>query len=159
VPSVYLETSVISYLAARPSRDLVTAARQQITRDWWSTRHRFMLFVSQEVLTEAGAGNPFAAAQRLSLIAGFQLLDESDSAPVLARRLQALKAVPGKAWTDALHLAVAAVHGMDYLLTWDLRHIANARQRPLIERACREAGFSPPLICTPDQLLGGVSND
>ncbi len=156
MPSVYLETSVLSYLAARPARDLITAARQQVTRDWWATnRVRFALYVSQVVLDEAAAGDPTASASRLASAAGVPLLDVTVAAGALAHRLQALAAFPAKAGVDALHVAVATVHGMDYLLTWNLRHIANAEQRPLIERACRSAGYRPPVICTPDELMGG----
>ena len=156
MPSLYLENSVLSYLAARPARDLVTAARQQVTRDWWASRRfRFTLYVSQVVLDEAARGDPTAAARRLAYVADVPLLDVTDAATDLARRLEALAAFPAKADIDALHVAVATVHGMDYLLTWNLRHIANAEQRPLIEEGCRSAGYRAPVICTPDELMGG----
>ena len=114
------------------------------------------LFISQVVLDEAARGDPVASADRLAHVAHLPLLDVSDAASALARNLQALAAFPVKAGLDALHVAVATVHGMDYLLTWNLRHIANAEQRPLIERACRAAGYRPPVICTPDELMGGA---
>lgn len=154
--SLYLENSVLSYLAAHPARDLVTAARQQVTRDWWTNRRfHFTLYASQVVLDEASRGDPAASARRLALVTGVPLLDVTDAATALARRLEALAAFPAKASIDALHVAVATVHGMDYLLTWNLRHIANAEQRPLIERTCRTAGYRAPVICTPDELMGG----
>ena len=155
MPSLYLETSVLSYLAALPSRDVVTAARQQVARDWWAARRAgFDLYVSQAVLSEAGAGDPAEAAKRLALVAGLPLLDVSAEATALAQRLQALAAFPARAAADALHVALATAHGVDYLLTWNLRHIANAERRPRIERACRAAGYRPPVICTPDELMG-----
>jgi len=155
VSSLYLETSVLSYLAALPSRDVVTAARQQVARDWWATRRAgFDLYISQAVLGEAGAGDPAEAATRLALVAGLPLLDVTAEAAALAQRLQALAAFPARAAADALHVAPAAVHGVDYLLTGNLRHIANAERRPRIERACRAAGYRPPVICTPDELMG-----
>ena len=157
MPSLYLETSVLSYLAARPSRDVVTAGRQQVARDWWATRRaRFDLYVSQAVLDEAAAGDPAEAARRLALAAGLPLLDVTEEAAALAQRLQALAVFPVRAGADALHVALAAAHGVDYLLTWNLRHIANAERRPRIERACRTAGYRPPVICTPDELMGGT---
>lgn len=155
MPSLYLETSILSYLAARPSRDVVTAARQQVARDWWVTRRGgFDLVISQAVLAEAAAGDPEEAGRRLGLVAGLPLLDLTSEAAALAQRLQALAAFPARAAADALHVALAAAHGMDYLLTWNLRHIANAERRPRIERACRAAGYRPPVICTPDELMG-----
>lgn len=157
--SLYVETSVISYLTARPSRDLITAARQQVTHEWWARRRsHFTLYLSQVVLGEAAAGDPAAAAERLARVGGISLLNVSDAATVLARRLQDLAAFPARSAVDALHVAVATVHGMDYLLTWNLRHIANAEQRPLIDRTCRAAGYRPPVICTPDELMGGLLN-
>lgn len=157
MPTLYLETSVLSYLAARPARDVVTAARQQVAHDWWGTRREgFVLYVSQAVLGEAAAGDPAEAARRLALVAGVPLLDITAEAASLAQRLQALAAFPARAGVDALHVALATVHGVDYLLTWNLRHIANAERRPRIERACRAAGYRPPVICTPDELMGGT---
>ena len=130
MPSLYLETSVLSYLAALPSRDVVTAARQQVARDWWAARRaRFDLYVSQAVLAEAAAGDPAEAARRLAFVAGVPLVDVTAEAAALAQRLQALAAFPARAAADALHVALATAHGLDYLLTWNLRHIANAERR------------------------------
>ncbi|MGH7619306.1 MAG: type II toxin-antitoxin system VapC family toxin [Gemmatimonadaceae bacterium] len=159
MPSVYVETSVLSYLAARPSRDPIVAGRQQVTRDWWATRRAaFELHISQVVLDEAQRGNAEEANRRLESAAGLPLLDATPAIADLARHLQALAAFPPRAATDALHVAFATAHGIEYLLTWNLRHIANAERRPRIERACRSAGFRPPVICTPDELMGGTSN-
>jgi hypothetical protein len=150
---VYLETSVVSYLTALPSRDIVRAAHQQLTRDWWAVREQFELFTSQIVLDEAMRGDPDAAARRLSALQGVALLDVTDQAHKIAAGFLAGGAMPAKAAIDSLHVAVAVVHGMSYLLTWNCSHIANASIRGRIETMCRAAGFQPPLICTPEELL------
>jgi predicted nucleic acid-binding protein len=153
---VYVETSVISYLAARPSRDLITAARQQLTHEWWRLRRpQFEVYISQLVRDEAAAGDPEAAAHRLAVLAGLPLLDVTPDAVALARQLFKLAALPERAAADALHIATAACHGMDYLLTWNSTHIANAEFRPRIERACRALEYEPPVLCTPDELMAG----
>lgn len=154
-PRVYVETSVISYLAAWPSRDLITAARQQQTHDWWLRRRpQFEVFVSQLVLDEARAGDPKAAERRTDRLAGVPLLDITPAAVELARRLLEAVGLPPQAAADALHIATAASNGMDYLLTWNSAHIANAEYRPRVERTCRAHGYEPPVLCTPDELMG-----
>lgn len=150
---VYLETSVVSYLTAFPSRDIVRAAHQQLTREWWAVREQFELFTSQIVLDEAMRGDPDAAALRLSVLQGLTLLDVTDKAHEIAARFLAGGVMPAKAAADALHVAIAVVHGMSYLLTWNCSHIANASIRGKIETMCRAAGLQPPLICTPEELL------
>jgi hypothetical protein len=150
---VYLETSVVSYLTALPSRDIVRAAHQQLTRDWWAVREQFELFTSQIVLDEAMRGDPDAAARRLSALQGVALLDVTDQAHEVAARFLAGGVMPAKAASDALHVAIAVVHGMSYLLTWNCSHIANASIRGKIETMCRAADLQPPLICTPEELL------
>jgi hypothetical protein len=151
---IYVETTVVSYLAARPSRDLRVAAHQQVTSEWW-TRKRpdFDIFVSQLVLKEASAGDADAAARRLEYLDGVPLLDLNDQCLVLAQRLLTDAAIPTEAEQDALHVAVAAVHGMNYLLTWNCRHIANAVMRSRIDASCSDAGCDAPVICTPEELL------
>lgn len=153
--TVYVETSVVSYLAARPTSDLVTQARQRLTHAWWTTRRQaFALVVAPPVLAEPAGGDPAAAARRLQYLAGLPVLDVTDEAVALADALGRLARLPPKAAVDALHIALAA-HGVDYLLTWNMRHIANAELRPPIEAACRRAGYAPPVIATPDMLMGG----
>ena len=126
-PRVYVETSVISYLAARPSRDLITAARQQLTHEWWRRRRpHFEIYVSKLVLDEANAGDPEAAARRAEFVAGLPLLDITSAAVVFARRLLETVGMPPQATADALHIATAACHGIEYLMTWNSAHIANA---------------------------------
>ena len=151
--TVYLETSVIGYATSRPSRDLVVAARQQITREWFAgSAEAYELFVSQLVIREASSGDKDAARERLGLVERIPLLAITDAAGELAARLVDEGALPTHAGEDALHIAVAVVHGVDFLLTWNCRHIANATMRHNIERACRDAGYEPPVICTPEEL-------
>jgi hypothetical protein len=152
-PKAYVETTVVSYLTASPSRDLVLAAHQQITRDWWNTRDTFEMFVSQFVLDEASAGDATAADRRIAVLRDLVLLDLTPDATLLAAELVRGGGVPEKAKIDALHIAVASVHGMDYLVTWNCAHIANATMRGRIEAICRRAGFDPPVICTPLELV------
>ena len=152
---VYLETSIISYLAARPSRDLITAARQQLTHEWWTRRRSaFEPCISELVAAEAAGGDPEAAGRRAELLRGLPLLNISEEATTLARNLLQAAGLPARAGADALHIALAACHGIDYLLTWNSTHIANAELRPRVERACRDCGYEPPVLCTPDELMG-----
>lgn len=151
---VYLETTIPSYLTALPSRDLVRAAHQQTTREWWEQcRGDYELFVSQLVVRECQGGDPDAAARRLDAIGDLSLLAQTMEAVTLAQRVLNEVPLPEKAAVDALHIAIAAVHGMNYLLTWNCAHIANASLRSPIEWVCREHGYEPPVICTPDELL------
>lgn len=151
-PRVYLETTIPSYLTAWPSRDLLRAAHQQLTREWWDRRHAFELFISPLVLVECQAGDPTAAAERLAALAGVPLLDQTESVTALGRSLVREVPIPSKVAADAIHIATAAVHRMHFLLTWNCNHIANATLRQRIEAVCRAAGCEPPLICTPEQL-------
>lgn len=150
---VYLETSVISYLAALPSRDVVVAGNQQVTRDWWAKRSRFDLFVSDAVIEEARRGDGEAARRRLAFLDGIPALAIHPGAERLAASFLTTAALPKKAAVDAVHVALAAVHGMDFLVTWNCTHIANAIIRPQLEVLCWRAGHRPPVICTPLELL------
>lgn len=153
--AVYLETSIISYLAARPSRDLITAARQRLTHDWWQTRRAaFRLYVSDLVIAEARAGDPDAAERRAAFLVGLPLLRADRSATELAHALIRELRLPERAQADAIHIAIAACHGVDFLLTWNSTHIANAELRPAVDRTCRAGGYSAPALCTPDELMG-----
>jgi predicted nucleic acid-binding protein len=155
VKRAYIETSFISYLTARPSRDLVTAARQQITLEWWRKRRQdFELVTSQLVLDEAGQGDADLARQRLALLEGLGLLRVTPEAETLAHAIILEGVLPGRAFADALHIAVATVHDIDYLVTWNCAHIANAEIMPRVGRTCAAFGYSLSFICTPDELLG-----
>ena len=151
---VYIETTVVSYLTARSSRDVVIAGHQKITRDWWQTcRERFDLVASQLVVREASAGDPKAAKERLDILTTLTLLEVTEEAVTLAHELIATGVVPEKAAEDALHIAIAVTNGIEYLLTWNCKHLANATLRTKIEETCRFAGYEPVIICTPEELL------
>jgi hypothetical protein len=155
LPRLYLETSVISYLASRRSKNLLVAANQQLTHDWWERkRGDFQLFISDTVIEEISAGDPVAAEARLAIVAGIRQLSVDQEALALSKRLIQAHALPRKASTDALYLAVAAVQGMHYLLTLNCRHIANAEMELAIRSTCLLAGYDPPVICTPYTLMG-----
>lgn len=153
-PSVYIETSVIGHLAMRPSAHLVTAANQQVTREFWEDhRSRFDLFVSLAVVDECRAGDAEAAAEREVFLKGVPVLGVGDDVLSLAESLMSGIPLPEKAAVDAVHIAVAAVNGVDYLVTWNCKHIANPAWRGIIEVICRAAGYDAPVICTPPELI------
>ena len=151
-PKVYLETTIVSYLVALPTQDLVQSAYQQITREWWERRDRFDLYVSRAVVAEARRGNRDAAARRLAALRGIPRLAGGRRAVDVAEGLVRRGTLPVQARVDAAHVGIAAANGMEYLLTWNLRHLANAGIRGRIEEAVREAGMVPPIICTPEEL-------
>jgi hypothetical protein len=153
-PTVYIETTIIGYLAMRVSGVLRIAANQQTTRDWWDGhRQRFHPLVSRFVVDECSDGDPLAARDRLGYLQGIPLLEVSDDVNALATALLSGVPLPEKAAIDALHISIATVNGVEYLLTWNCKHIANPAMRPHIERICRDKGFEPPVICTPQELL------
>ncbi|MEI7676535.1 MAG: type II toxin-antitoxin system VapC family toxin [Bacteroidales bacterium] len=151
---VYIETSVISYLTARPSKTILGAAHQQITLAWWETRSQYDLVVSESVLRECGAGDPDAAKKRLTVLNDVPLILITEQALDIANSLIAKGIIPAKAAEDALHIAIATVNGVDYLLTWNCRHIANPEIQRGIAAHLEEIGLSLPFICTPEELLG-----
>ena len=152
---VYVETSIVSYLSARPSRDVVIAAHQTLTRRWWRRRREYGLYVSQFVADEAALGDRVASAKRMRALLDIPRLALSPEATALAEALVRRGALPKKATVDAFHVAIAAAHELDYLLTWNCKHLANATMRSTIEATCRSAGFVPPVICTPEELPPG----
>ncbi|MCE9554924.1 MAG: type II toxin-antitoxin system VapC family toxin [Planctomycetes bacterium] len=153
--TVYIETTVIGHLVGRKHPDAAIAVRQQITRDWWAdaTRH-YRILISEIVRDECGAGDPIAAKERLDAIDSLSLLEVNEEVLVLANSLMTSGAVPPSEPRDALHIAISAVNGIQYLVTWNYKHIANAAMRSRIESVCRSAGFEPPIICTPEELTG-----
>jgi predicted nucleic acid-binding protein len=153
-PSVYVETTVVGHIAARQQADIIVAARQLSSRRWWEIRDGYELVVSQIVVDECNAGDSVAANERLQLIDGIQVLGVSADARNLAVQLMTRHGIPETEPRDALHISLAAVNGIRYLLTWNFRHIANAETRASIEQICRDCGYTPPSICTPDELLG-----
>jgi predicted nucleic acid-binding protein len=154
-PSVYVETSIVSYLVARPSRDPIMAERQRQTRDWWENRRgEYRLFTSEITVDEALQGEAAMARKRIAALKRIPRLATRPAVVALGKRLVARGPLPSSAEGDAYHIAYAAVYGMDYLLTWDIRHIANPRTFPTMEKACREYGFELPRLCTPEEILG-----
>lgn len=150
---VYLETSVISYLAARPSRDVVKLAKQELTLEWWRQHRKyFELYVSAFVLDEIGVGDPEAAKQRLDLVADLPVLAVNAEIITFYEYLLSAKIVPAKAAPDAFHIAMAAYHGMAYLLTWNFKHINNAAMRGKIAAAVNAAGYTEAVTVTPEEL-------
>jgi hypothetical protein len=153
-PRIYLETTVISYLTAWRSPKLLMAAQQEATQRWWNElREGFDLFISEAVLVEAAAGDPQAAQRRLQVVKGVPVLDPTPDANQLAAQLVKKLRLPRKANLDAAHIALATVHAIDYLLTWNCRHIANPALQRGIAEVCAEMGFKTPVICTPAMFL------
>jgi hypothetical protein len=158
-PSVYIETSINSYLAARPSRDVIAAGRQAISHDWWANhRQRFSLTISALVEEEILLGDADAAARRRDFVAQIPSLAVSDTSVELAELLLSRGAVPKGSENDALHIGIAAAQGIDFLLTWNFRHINNAEMKRAIASVIDERGFICAQICSPEEL-GGTSND
>ena len=152
--SVYLETTVIGNIAGRLHPNPTIAARQTLTRNWWATAaSRYSLFVSQLTIDECGDGDPEAASERLDVIRSLPLLDESEAVERLAELLIAGLAVPASQPRDALHIATAAVHGVQFIATWNFKHILNPHLQTKIADTCRDGGHVPPVICTPEQLM------
>lgn len=152
---VYIETTIVSYLTARPATDVVVRGHQELTKLWWQRRAAdFHLCSSQFVIDEASAGDAQAARARLQVLSSLELLQIGTDVPTLADLLLAEAALPPKARVDALHLAVATTNGVNYLMTWNCKHLANALLWRKMEQACRKIGLKPPLICTPFELIG-----
>ena len=152
-PTVYIETTIPSYLTAWPSRDPTRATDQQVTRDWWAQRDRFTLFTSQLVISECQTGDPVAATDRLASLSDMLILDNTDAVDSLVWILLRRIPIPPRAANDAVHIAIAAVYRMDYLLTWNCRHIANAVYRPLVNAIYYQSAVHFPTICTLAELL------
>ena len=152
--SVYIETSIISYLTSRVSQNLIGAARQQLTQAWWDTRLNYDLYISEVVYRECAAGDPNAAKKRLDAIEGLTFLRVTTKAKEISKALITRGIIPVKAAKDALPISIAMVHAMDFLLTWNCKHIANPEIQKRIALYLEEQGLFLPFICTPDELLG-----
>ena len=151
--SVYIETTIPSYYTGRPPRDIVLAARQQLTIEWWDLHSaEYEIFSSQVVLDETRRGDPEAAAKREEFLMAIPLLDISERVIEVAEDLIVSGIIPKKASDDAYHIACAAVHRIDYLLTWNCKHIANADLLPALYETLRAEGFPSPLIVTPEEF-------
>jgi predicted nucleic acid-binding protein len=152
--TVYIETSVIGYLTARFTKNLIIAANMETTRDWWENRrHDFNLYISQAVLDEVAAGDSEIANKRLELLENFELLSINETVITLAEQFINKSNLPSKAATDAIHIALATIHGIDYLLTWNCKHIANAQIQKKLAQVSLDFGYEMPTICTPYELM------
>jgi hypothetical protein len=152
---IYIESTIPSYVVARPARDLLQAARQQLTKDWWDLqRAKHELFTSQVVLDEITDGELAMARQRLDVMAEIKLLDLTDGANALTKNILISGLVPADADRDAAHIALATVHEMEILLSWNCRHIANAAIQTRLRRLVEKSGYALPVLCTPDELTG-----
>ncbi|MBF0111788.1 MAG: type II toxin-antitoxin system VapC family toxin [Desulfamplus sp.] len=153
-PNLYLETTIPSYLKSKQTRDIIQTARQQITIEWWENRLiDFDIYISQIVVDEVSEGDPIASAKRLESIKEFTLLEITEEVIDLADKIMVEKIIPKKAIRDGVHIAVAAYHKMDFLLSWNCKHIANAEIIKRLKRVIGDAGYELPIICTPEELL------
>jgi len=160
MPSVYLETTIPSYLAAHPSSDPLYAARQQMTYEWWrSAAERFELFISEYVLEEIGQGDADAARRRFEYVDGLPVLNSSDDVEQLVDEYAVRLQLAGRGQGDVPHFAFAVAYEMDYLITWNCRHIANGEIVRRLRNANLELGRQTPLIVTPEELLPLDEND
>ena len=160
MPTVYIETSIISYLRQRPSSQVVMSARQLLTHQWWNDeRGNYELVTSQYVIDEASDGDPVLAAERLQSLEGILLLPLDPQIGVIAREIMSRAILPPKASIDALHIAMVAHHEIQYLLTWNCKHIANAKILPRIYKVLSDLGLPIPIICTPEEMVDDDSED
>lgn len=158
MPTLYIETSIVSYLRQRPSAQVVTAARQLLTHQWWSyERGNYDLVTSQYVLDEAASGDPALAQQRLESLDAIPILPAEPEVETIAGEMMARAILPPSAIFDALHIAIAAHHQIDYLLTWNCRHIANGKILPRIHAVLHDLSAFVPIICTPEEMVEDVS--
>ena len=154
IPSVYIETSIISYLTSKPSRDLIIAAHQQTTSEWWAkVRPNVECYVSPFVIDEASRGDDEYARKRLEAITDFSVLEVNEEIENLAQKYFLALDIPDKAKIDAFHLAIAAWHQMDYVLSWNCKHIASARVQKMLQNANARLGIYIPIVCTPEELM------
>lgn len=152
---IYIESTIPSYVVARPARDLLQAARQQLTLDWWQfNRTQHELFTSQVVLDEIAQGDVTSASLRMEVLADIELLESTVDAESLALRILDAGVLPPHAGRDAAHIAIATVHAMDVLLSWNCRHIANAANQHRLRRLAQDSGFVLPVLCTPEEMTG-----
>lgn len=159
-PSIYLETSFISYATNRLSNDFLVSAHQRLSRRWWEHRRSdFRFFVSEIVVAEIVRGNESAVEKRVTFLAGIESIDLNEASSTLAKSFLERSALPEKAAQDALHVAVAAVNGVDYLLSWNCKHIVNLEIYSGIQRIIEGSGYTAPKVCTPYELMGDLDDD
>jgi hypothetical protein len=152
--SIYIETSIVSFLRQRPAAHVVAAARQLLTRRWWDIeRTKYQLVTSQYVIDEAALDDPELASERLELLRDLPLLALDEEIQTIADEIMRRAILPQKAQVDALHISIAAYHRIDFLLTWNCTHIANARILPRLHAVLRNLGHAIPIICTPEEMV------
>lgn len=155
MPSVYIETSFISYLVSRPSKNLIVAAQQQMSKEWWDNRRtQFDLYISQLVIRESSEGDSEEVKKRLNVVKDLPLLELQIEARDLASSFLSNNVLPEKAADDALHISVSTIYGIEYLLTWNCKHMANAEIQKRLAKICQQQGYELPIICTPYELMG-----
>lgn len=160
MPTAYMETTIPSYYVARTSDSLLQAAKQAATHRWWDEGcSGFELFTSLETLDEAAKGDPTMATERLKLLSTIPLLPLPDEGLDLARHLVESRIVPAKADSDAIHIAIASIHQIDFFVTWNFKHIANPLIRDRLRNAVAKAGFELPVMCSPEELLANDDED
>ncbi len=153
--TIYIETSIIGYLTARSTKNLIITGNIEITRKWWQNRHNdFELYISQVVLDEVARGDAEIALRRLQILDGLPLVELNQAVRDLSEQFLGQSNLPPKASDDAVHIAAATVHGLDYLLTWNCKHIANAQIQKKLAQISANLGYELPVICTPYELLG-----
>lgn len=154
-PSVYMESTIPSYYSARSGRDIISLARQEITRIWWENhREEYDVYISQLVFEECSQGNTDYSEKRINLLKEFPVLSLNDDVVSLAEKIIARKVIPAKAADDATHIAVACVYEIDFLLTWNFKHIANAHIIKQLREIVEREGYLFPVIATPEELIG-----
>ncbi|MBN1943826.1 MAG: type II toxin-antitoxin system VapC family toxin [Phycisphaerae bacterium] len=153
-PTLYLETTIVSYLTARPSRDIVILGHQETTRQWWETkRSEYRIFISPFVIEESSAGDPAASRKRIQILEEMDVLPVNSSLEKLSQELQKYLEIPDKARLDAIHLAFSILYELDYLLTWNCSHLANANALRKLARMAKERNYWLPIVCTPDEMI------
>lgn len=153
--TIYIETSIFGHLTARPTDNLIVAANIKITQDWWNEhRSSFTLYASEIVENEAAKGDPTIATQRLNLLQSLMLLELTEEAFELSQAFLSQSNLPSKASNDSLHIALATVYSLDYLLTWNCRHMANAQIQRKLAQISSDLGYVLPIICTPYEFIG-----
>ena len=152
--SIYFETTVVSYYTSKPSRDIIVLAHQEITRQWWPKAiRRYNVFISGVVIEEASSGDPGAAKRRLEELKDFPHLELDDKVEEMAQVYMERLEIPEKSFRDATHLAVASVHNIDYLATWNCTHLANGKVIKKLMKINESFSIHMPIICTPEELM------
>ena len=156
---IYLEPTVISYLTARTTSDPIKLAQQLASKEWWNNhRHKCDIFISNVVLDEIREGDPAAAQMRMALAQTLSLLQSNAETDRLSAALIALHAIPDNHKEDADHIAIASIYPIEYLVTWNQKHILNVSMRDRILSIISDKGYTPPRLVTPAELLAEMDD-